>query len=547
MQDDGARKGRGYMKRLIYKAGLIIAIWICVWLAANISCDSVYAKDADGDYVVLIDPGHGGADPGAVSSHISGNGSYGGVNYERTLNWNIAMALKAELQTYEGVKVYLSRGYGEYSANCGRAVTGKILNSDLNISVHNNSAGSSSARGVIVYGTVDSRYKASIKNLCLAISKEVSTGLGIPVYGGGYGARTSSSGGDYYTFLGESSRCNIPSIIIEHCYISNKSDAAVVQQLSNQYKMGAADATAIAKYLGLKKRTVSADSSVTLTRTYGAYMNTSKEGAFSSSDTAVAEVRSDGLIVARSTGNAVITHTATDGSKETVSVTVPAVRRVAISAGLVQKQYRTDSEALNYDKTGIVVKSINSDGSAEQIMSGYELGAPYISNKVSSSMAVYTVDVSYQGMTCPMNYYCYYSGTVTSHNPNNAKPTASNKDIYLMPVTYTSGVSGEVPTMPSEFPTVVPEKSTEKETPVETQSPKETATGTTVSEEQTTVTAADTKTESEYITEVSDIDETANHSGGADPVVVVCIVLLVILVIAGGITGYIYMKRKGRI
>lgn len=42
-------------------------------------------------------------------------------------------------------------------------------------------------------------------------------------------------------------------MIIEHCYISNAEDAAFISNLENQYKAGAADATGIAQYYGLKK------------------------------------------------------------------------------------------------------------------------------------------------------------------------------------------------------------------------------------------------------------------------------------------------------
>ena len=58
------------------------------------------AKDSNGDYVVIVDAGHGGIDGGAASF---------GKN-EDVLNWNIACALKAELETYAGVRVYFTRG-----------------------------------------------------------------------------------------------------------------------------------------------------------------------------------------------------------------------------------------------------------------------------------------------------------------------------------------------------------------------------------------------------------------------------------------------------
>ena len=75
---------------------VVLAI-ICVVIIGWLDIEKVYAKDADGDFVVVIDPGHGGGDAGAVSKHTG--------DKEKDLNWNIAVALKAELETYKGVKL----------------------------------------------------------------------------------------------------------------------------------------------------------------------------------------------------------------------------------------------------------------------------------------------------------------------------------------------------------------------------------------------------------------------------------------------------------
>ena len=49
--------------------------------------------------VVVIDPGHGGENAGAI---------YGGY-IEKTLTLNTALAMKEELEKYQGVEVYLTR------------------------------------------------------------------------------------------------------------------------------------------------------------------------------------------------------------------------------------------------------------------------------------------------------------------------------------------------------------------------------------------------------------------------------------------------------
>ena len=77
-------------------------------LAASVT--GAQAKDGAGNIVIIVDPGHGGNDGGSASSYDN----------EATLNWNIATALKAELQTYNGVRVYLTRGSAEWNSNADR-------------------------------------------------------------------------------------------------------------------------------------------------------------------------------------------------------------------------------------------------------------------------------------------------------------------------------------------------------------------------------------------------------------------------------------------
>lgn len=315
------------MKKFI-KAVLAGMMFLCCLACAN----RVSARDKDGDLVVIIDPGHGGRDSGAVQNGLT----------EKELNWNIATSLKAELETYEGVKVYLTKGYGEWNSNTGRGRYGVGLGGDIFISCHNNS-GSATARGSIVFTTVNSKYHDEMGKLANLILDNLNQAGFIR---NGIQSRPSSGNpsADYYTALDEAAKAGMPSMIIEHCYISNAEDAAFISNLENQYKAGAADATGIAQYYGLKKRTVSAGSSINLTRTYSASF-TGVQGKFASSDENVAYVSDNGLITAMSQGSAVITCTSDDGSKKTVNVTVPAVTQVAVTAGINPTFYDNVNQA----------------------------------------------------------------------------------------------------------------------------------------------------------------------------------------------------------
>lgn len=425
-----------------------IVVFFAAILFALPQTETVHAKDKDGDYVIVIDPGHGATDSGAVSIFTR--------DKECDLNWNIAVALKAELQTYAGVKVYLTRGSAEFQSNVGRSSMGRELEADYLIGVHNNSTSSSSANGIVCYGTVVAEYKEAAKKICLAVASEVNK-LGIKLYNStGYTSRASSysNASDYYTFLGEASRSGIPSLIIEHCFISNESDANFVHQLANQYKMGAADATGIAKALGLSKRGVAPGQDITLTRTYSAYITESQENTYHSSDENVVKIRQDGLITAAKPGSAVITFKDKSGAEKSIQVTVPDVKMVGLSAGIVQKCFISKEQAYAYDTNSTMVKATYSDGSAVQV-NGYSTGDLYLGTPYDEGgghiMTPVCRPITYNGMTCTLRFYYFaYEGQVTN-STSTSKVIGTNKEILLVPGAYT-GITGEGPIQVTENP-----------------------------------------------------------------------------------------------
>lgn len=231
-------------------------IIFCI-MAAGVCCMqyNVQAKDSDGDIVIVIDPGHGGDDPGKVA--VTGV-------YEKDCTYATALEIKKELETYEGVKVYLTHGENEWISNTARAMVASALDADFLISVHYNS-GSETSTGCIAFASVNQYYSEATTNMCRLITDKVSTAMGIP--DGGVQTRTDSDYvyEDYYTLMGEGVRAGVPSIIVEHCFLSNPDEAALVTDgngsvnMSMMNKIGTADAAAIAEYFGLSKGTGSTD------------------------------------------------------------------------------------------------------------------------------------------------------------------------------------------------------------------------------------------------------------------------------------------------
>lgn len=112
-------------------------------LAAVLTCFSAGAQDFSLSTVV-IDAGHGGTDPGAVSRD--------GKNYEKTFTLDIAKKLSDKIKAEcPGVKVILTRDKDRSVALNDRAAIANKVGADLFISIHINSASSTSPNGYSVH------------------------------------------------------------------------------------------------------------------------------------------------------------------------------------------------------------------------------------------------------------------------------------------------------------------------------------------------------------------------------------------------------------
>ena len=214
-----------------------------------------------GNLVVVLDPGHGGKDPGAK-----------GVNgvYESHLTLKIAQYCKAELEQYSGVTVYMTRtddtypgGTGEASEDLdNRVAYAKSVGANVLVSIHLNSTGTGSAYGAEVFFP-NSNYKPEVgsegKNLAQKVHDEL---VSLGIYGRGIKIRYTENGStypdgslaDYYGLIYRAKKAGFPAIIIEHAFIDNQNDYnKFLSSDEKLQKLGVADATGIAKAYGLSK------------------------------------------------------------------------------------------------------------------------------------------------------------------------------------------------------------------------------------------------------------------------------------------------------
>ncbi|MBQ1171891.1 MAG: DUF4214 domain-containing protein [Lachnospiraceae bacterium] len=225
---------------------------------ARLSTESALSTEAE-DYVVMLDPGHDATHCGANKNGLR----------EEVLTLKIAQYCKAELEQYKHVKVYMTResaacplpGSTSVADNLNRVATAANVGADIYVSIHLNSAGTSTAKGAEVFYP-NSNYRPGIgsagANLATQIQRQlVALGLnnrGISIRNSGDGSRyPDGSLADYYAVIKHSKNAGFPGVIVEHAYVSNASDAAFLKSESNLQALGIADATGIASYLGLSK------------------------------------------------------------------------------------------------------------------------------------------------------------------------------------------------------------------------------------------------------------------------------------------------------
>ena len=91
--------------------------------------------------LIMIDPGHGGADPGAIANGL----------VESEINWKIAVYLKRILEKDGRFKVILTRRKNQTISPYQRSIKAMKYHPDLFISIHCNSAPNPHANGTYIY------------------------------------------------------------------------------------------------------------------------------------------------------------------------------------------------------------------------------------------------------------------------------------------------------------------------------------------------------------------------------------------------------------
>lgn len=224
---------------------------------ASIMSIDEFSRAATGGMTICLDPGHGGSDSGA--------NAFG--QKESALTLKIANYCKEELEKYD-VNVVMTRTTdtrpSENAAQdlIDRVMMAKKAGASYIISIHLNSAASTSAHGAEVYFPNTSG-NASLSSNGQAMAKAIQSQLvalglydrGIKIRNymdGSTSSNPNSSDRDYYGIIRYAKEQNISGLIIEHCFLNNPDEYN--KYLSSDAKLqqlGVADAKGIVSALGL--------------------------------------------------------------------------------------------------------------------------------------------------------------------------------------------------------------------------------------------------------------------------------------------------------
>ena len=235
------------------------------------SATSVELPDVTGDEslpLVVIDPGHGGFDPGATA------GGY----VEKKLVLDLARALKAELEELGIARVALTREDDRYLLHNERYRIAQRLEADLFLSIHADSAGDSAeVEGASIYtlseeassraaalfaarenatdviGGVDlSKETESVSDILVELSQRRTQERSIR-----FADLIASEGSGSISFHPQARRSawlavlrapDIPSVLFESGFISNERDAARLASPEGQKMFAEVMARAIRLY-----------------------------------------------------------------------------------------------------------------------------------------------------------------------------------------------------------------------------------------------------------------------------------------------------------
>ena len=312
----GKSVGSTFVSQEIDDTVYILEVCITENEVSTVSYSRGITKNVDRDYYkVFIDPGHGGYDNGAVQNGV----------LEDEINLQISQKIEAKLKA-KGVQVKMSRYDDTYLSLTDRTIMSNNWGSDIFVSIHQNSATSSSANGI-------ETYYYSTRQDSKELASEIQEDLIQSTNAVNRGVKTAN-----YAVIRTSS---MSSSLVECGFISNPTEAKNLSSSSYQDKVAEGIVNGIMEYL---------ESNVILNNSGGNANNNSGSGG-STTTTQSGTIKVNGALNVRSgagTSYSVI-GSLSNGAKVEIVETSGSWYKIKYGSGYgyISKDYVTVSSSSN--------------------------------------------------------------------------------------------------------------------------------------------------------------------------------------------------------
>jgi len=190
--------------------------------------------------VIVLDPGHGGKDPGALNP-------YDETKPEKVIALEIAKKLKTMLEA-KGYSIIMTREDDSYPSLAERVKISNDAKADLFISIHANSYGSTPGQKCPTSTGLQVAYSRNAESYTLELAKDIATAISDAtnlklrnndqvkegVYAAGYQVIGSTN--------------NAQGIYIETAFICNQNDESILENPSEQNQIAAAISQSLSMY-----------------------------------------------------------------------------------------------------------------------------------------------------------------------------------------------------------------------------------------------------------------------------------------------------------
>lgn len=236
----GFRKGAGFFTLMI---SLILSLIPMRYVQA---ADRL--QDVGDKLVIVIDPGHGGENQGTIENN----------HEEKSMTIVTALAMYEELSLYDDVEVHLTRT-GDVEKDiklADRAAFAASVDADFLFSIHYNASLNHELYGAEVWVSAFEPFNGYGYQFGYEILSDLHD---IGLLTRGVKTRLGDSGNNYYGIIRESEALGIPAVIIEHCHVDEARDEGFCDSIEKLQEFGRMDATAVARYFGLKSSVLGVD------------------------------------------------------------------------------------------------------------------------------------------------------------------------------------------------------------------------------------------------------------------------------------------------